>query len=403
MDFVWNDGGRSASGFVGSCGDCVTRAIAIATGRAYRDVYSEIGVATQKSPRNGVPTQAAVKYLADIGWEHVQTDAFLFNVDMLPKGAVIVQLRDRAGRSRHFCAVVDRVIHDTWNPVEDERYYVCGFWVAPVRPHATSKLPSVSPARRVSRQQELTQKEFETILRRLRALDNTANNDASTEGEKRNALRMMQSLMLTHNLSREDIIDKNVDHVLFTRIACPVNGRRACGWEKSLAFYVVHEVFPSVQYYIGTKGHRTLFWFYGPLCDVENCLALFRELLLTIATAARLRYGSYARGSGASYAEGYVAGLPRLTSSTQSPTADRTGQTSAAESAANSHSLILARTLALRKASLAWLADECGVTLTTTRHAGRYMRDSAAEEQGRRHGAKHEIQVSGRRPRITQQ
>lgn len=43
MDFVWNDGGRAASGFVGLAGDCATRAIAIATGTAYRDVYDKLG------------------------------------------------------------------------------------------------------------------------------------------------------------------------------------------------------------------------------------------------------------------------------------------------------------------------------------------------------------------------
>lgn len=32
MTFVYDDGGRSAAGFKGKTGDCVTRAIAIATG-----------------------------------------------------------------------------------------------------------------------------------------------------------------------------------------------------------------------------------------------------------------------------------------------------------------------------------------------------------------------------------
>jgi hypothetical protein len=36
--FVNSDGGRAAAGFVGGAGDCVTRAIAIATGLGYRQV-----------------------------------------------------------------------------------------------------------------------------------------------------------------------------------------------------------------------------------------------------------------------------------------------------------------------------------------------------------------------------
>jgi len=108
----------------------------------------------------------------------------------------------------------------------------------------------------------------------LRALDSTASNRASTEGEKRNALRMMQSLMLRHNLTRDDIVgDDNVNHVQFTRVACPVNGRRACSWEKELASYVADHIFPTIQWYRSTRGHRTFFWLYGPLADVQNGIA----------------------------------------------------------------------------------------------------------------------------------
>lgn len=41
MDFVYNDGGRSKY-FKGNAGDCVTRAIAIATGFDYKEVYDNI-------------------------------------------------------------------------------------------------------------------------------------------------------------------------------------------------------------------------------------------------------------------------------------------------------------------------------------------------------------------------
>ncbi len=39
MTFQFNDGGRSEAGFKGTTGDCVTRAIAIATGKPYQEVY----------------------------------------------------------------------------------------------------------------------------------------------------------------------------------------------------------------------------------------------------------------------------------------------------------------------------------------------------------------------------
>ena len=42
MQFVYNDGGRAAAGYIGSAGDCVTRAIAIATELPYQTVYDAL-------------------------------------------------------------------------------------------------------------------------------------------------------------------------------------------------------------------------------------------------------------------------------------------------------------------------------------------------------------------------
>ena len=42
MDFVYNDGGRAAAGYKGQAGDCVVRAIAIATQKPYQEVYDAI-------------------------------------------------------------------------------------------------------------------------------------------------------------------------------------------------------------------------------------------------------------------------------------------------------------------------------------------------------------------------
>ena len=69
MEFMWNDGGRAACGFVGTTGDCVTRAISIATGNVYRDVYGELGEASQKSPRRGLPVDIVASYLAKRNWQ----------------------------------------------------------------------------------------------------------------------------------------------------------------------------------------------------------------------------------------------------------------------------------------------------------------------------------------------
>ena len=48
MQFVYNDGGRAASGYKGNkTGDCVTRAIAIATGLPYGLVYNDLNAMGQ--------------------------------------------------------------------------------------------------------------------------------------------------------------------------------------------------------------------------------------------------------------------------------------------------------------------------------------------------------------------
>ncbi|EMI17165.1 hypothetical protein RMSM_05910 [Rhodopirellula maiorica SM1] len=394
MEFIWNDGGRAASGFVGLTGDCVTRSIAIATGTSYRDVYRDLGEVSNKSPRNGVSTHHSDAYLKQLRWQYTPGRGQKFAASVIPKGIVVVHLEmpDR-WRHGHFCTVIDHVIHDTWNPSDEPDYQIAGYWTCEAVASETT-LPRPAPGSSQNAEQVTTQKEFDKILHRLRALDSTANNHASTEGEKRNALRMMQNLMLRHNLSREDIHDDdNVESVCFTRRACPVNGRRACAWEKWLAAYLVKEIFPMTGWYFGVKGNRTLFWFYGPVEDVENCITLFRELLLTIATAAQLQYRGHSRGSGASYAEGYVRGLPRH----NSPDDSNTTQPS---DVVSETALVHARTMAVQDAARKWLRLECGVSIVTTHGSGRNQHDPAAADRGKRHGAKHDVTAENGRKRI---
>lgn len=392
MEFIWNDGGRAASGFVGLAGDCVVRALSIATGAAYRDVYKELGEAALKSPRDGVPVDVSDKYLRERGWVKHTEVMPLFDECCLPKGILVVHISRSHKNTGHLCAVIDHVVHDTWDASQDHNYALRAYWTPPAGAVEPGRA-SMAALRPQSAGQELTQNEFEKILRRLRALDNTASNSASTEGEKHNALRMMQDLMLRHNLTRDDIIDDdNVESVQFTRQACPLNSQRAYNWQVMLGFYVTHEIFPMVQWFTATRGHRTLFWFYGPRSDVENCIALFRELVLTIATSATLHYGGYSRGSGASYAEGYVSGLPRGGTAGDSH--------SELKQAVGSRGLILTRMLTLHDTARRWLAEECEIRLTSSHRNTRDLHDPAATHRGRQHGASHKLDVPGRPKRL---
>ncbi|MFO1065441.1 MAG: DUF2786 domain-containing protein [Pirellulales bacterium] len=406
MEFVWNDGGRASSGFVGLAGDCVVRAIAIATGSSYRDIYAAIGDATQKTPRNGVRPAVFDGMLSERGWTRHSGAGHPFNANALPKGPVIVHLTQPESTKSHLCTVIDHVIHDTWNPYEDGDYRISDYW--------TSDQPLAAGAGSTGRNQaggmdgngSLTQAEFDKILKRLRALDNTASNDASTEGEKRNALRMMQDLMLRHNLNRRDITqDDKADSVQFTRLACPVSGARACTWEVMLAAYITTEILPVVQWFRSSHKHRTMFWFYGPWSDVRNAIELFREMLMTIAASAMLRYGGYARGSGASYAEGYVAGLPRAGSPMESA-GKKSGPNESDASpesqvpTSQERALATCRTLAVQETASEWLWLECNIRLHTVHRSGRYGHDPGAASRGREDGAKHEVTRPAGPPRI---
>lgn len=84
--WTYNDGGRCAAGYKGATGDCVTRAIAIATGKPYQEVYDLVNAVSKaseqrrrrkgrSSARTGVYKGAIQAILAQLGWRWVPTMA----------------------------------------------------------------------------------------------------------------------------------------------------------------------------------------------------------------------------------------------------------------------------------------------------------------------------------------
>ena len=71
MRYVYDDGGRSKYFKARNVSDCVTRAVAIATLRDYKEVYDDLFRLSGESPRNGVMKSTIKKYLNNIGWEFV--------------------------------------------------------------------------------------------------------------------------------------------------------------------------------------------------------------------------------------------------------------------------------------------------------------------------------------------
>jgi hypothetical protein len=145
-NWVQNDGGRAAAGFRGTTGDCVCRAIAIATDQPYQLVYDGLNAAAQRErpgakrrhgrrshARTGVFKATAAYYIERVlGWEWVACMKIgsgctvHLKADELPPGRLICVL------SRHYTAVINGVVHDTANPTRNGLRCVYGYWKPPV-------------------------------------------------------------------------------------------------------------------------------------------------------------------------------------------------------------------------------------------------------------------------------
>lgn len=135
LPFVFDDGGRAASGRRGNAGDCVVRAIAIAARLDYGRVYAALasGMGEQRkskgrTARNGVSTSRKwfKDYMRALGfsWTPAMTIGSGCKVHLLrgelPLGRLVVSV------SRHYVAVIDGVIHDTYDPQRQTIYYENG-------------------------------------------------------------------------------------------------------------------------------------------------------------------------------------------------------------------------------------------------------------------------------------
>lgn len=148
MKFIYDDGGRSAAGFRGEANDCVTRAIAIATGTPYAEVYADLfdraknfgtrrtrkamRIRADASPRNRVRKEVYHDYLLGRGWRwkplmhigsgckvHVRAE----ELAVLPQNAPLI-LR----LSRHLAVYKDGAIRDTHDPSRDGARCVYGYY-----------------------------------------------------------------------------------------------------------------------------------------------------------------------------------------------------------------------------------------------------------------------------------
>lgn len=137
--FQFDDGGRAAAGYRGKAGDCVVRAIAIATGHPYQQIYELVNKAAvyertgkrkrgKSNPRTGVYRTSIRRVMKSLGWVWTPTMEIgsgcmvHLKADELPPGRLVVSV------SKHLTAVIDGVIHDTHDCSRRGTRCVYGYW-----------------------------------------------------------------------------------------------------------------------------------------------------------------------------------------------------------------------------------------------------------------------------------
>jgi len=124
VKWVYNDGGLYEAGYRYHVNDCVARALAIVTQQPYREVQAALKALDPVNPRGrgGFP-----KFLTARGFEFFPCTAAVVHLsaDELPSGRIVVQIKE------HLAAVIDGVLHDTYDCSRRDSVRVKGYWALP--------------------------------------------------------------------------------------------------------------------------------------------------------------------------------------------------------------------------------------------------------------------------------
>ena len=127
------------AGYTGSTNDCVCRAVSIASGWPYEEIYKLINSEAHcerwgrvkgncSSARTGVHKPTTRRLMERLGWQWHPTMGIGTGCKVhlrdgeLPMGRLVVSV------SRHLVAVIDGVIHDTFDCSRGETRCVYGYW-----------------------------------------------------------------------------------------------------------------------------------------------------------------------------------------------------------------------------------------------------------------------------------
>lgn len=149
VQFIETDGGRKEAGFEKEdVSDCVCRAVAIASGRPYNEIYRRLSEGNYKQRKSkhvkdnwggknlhnnadyGVFTNRKwfKDYMKELGFEWFPTMSIgsgckvHVKASELPKGRLVLKL------SRHSAAFIDGVLHDTYDCSRGGKRCVYGYY-----------------------------------------------------------------------------------------------------------------------------------------------------------------------------------------------------------------------------------------------------------------------------------
>ncbi len=228
----------------------------------------------------------------------------------------------------------------------------------------------------------------------IRAMMNLAANEAATQGEKDNAMRMVTQLMEDNNLSETDLGDADgvldsLDNVEVGKAVVNV-GARTCFWMATLCSFV-QELLGTVKTYTVKSADRksSTCVFYGVLHDCEIAAEIYNETRIFIEKSCLSKYGGTMRGDGYSYCVGFVSALN-----------DQLRKFKAANAPVTPNALVVARNaIVVKKNDLAtrWEKEQ-GLKLRNTRSRASFSRDPY--EDGFSDGSKHSVNKD-RRKKLT--
>lgn len=142
IKYVYDDGGRASAGYGRKAkGDCVCRAISIATQRPYLEIHALIdhfAKSERKGKRKrgisnaerGVYSVTVRRIMAFLGWQWVPLMSIGSGCQVHLDSSELPQGRIVATVSKHEVCIIDGVIHDIYDPSRDGTRCVYGYYEA---------------------------------------------------------------------------------------------------------------------------------------------------------------------------------------------------------------------------------------------------------------------------------